>query len=811
MTHKQILATTVSLAAFASFVAPADAQTVAAAPESRARAGDGLEEVVVTARKVAENNQRVPVAVTAYSGEQLQMQNARTLPDVATLTPSLQFAPAITSAAAVQIQMRGQVQVDTLATIDPSVGVYVDGVYWARAYGLTASLVDVADYQALKGPQGTLFGRNTTGGAILVNTNDPSLTKGFSGSISGTAGRFSQQSATAVLNVPIIDNKVAARLVYSGNSRDGYVREVNSGRMIGDVKDYTFRGKLLLQPTEDLEILVSAEKFHTDTLENPGRLGYFSPNSFAAFEAGLESLGANGCFADQAACVGAGNAILANAAALAKSQYRASLTSVPRSTLNAETYTLTATLGTSIGDIKAIGAYRQVDALITDSDNDASSVAILDSSRLDQYGLYNAQKMEQWSGELTLTGKALGESLDYAVGVFVFDEHGHDDSPSSTLTALGELNTQGPRAINDFLGDIDTESIGVYTQDTYHLNDKLSFTGGIRWSQDHRSLTSHNGTYLLDPNSTTVVGFICGFPVQGCPYSRSATFDGVAYTFSVDYQVTENMLGYVKTAKGFRSGGLQLRAAGAIPGSLGAFDPEIVYSYEGGIKSESFNHRLRVNAAGYYTHATGAQRNTIVTSGNTTTTVTSNAGVVDIYGAELQVTALLGLGFTVDTTASYTHPKYVKFIDYNGFDRSHEPFPMTPRWTATLSPQWTGEIGAGPLSLRADFIYQSKQYNYPQGFYVGSDGANHDAVTGDVTSAADVAGYNAANTDKAHVLINANATLTLLDGMLDLSLWGKNLTNMKDYVNTLPIPQLGFARSMLREPRTYGATATVKF
>jgi len=796
------LASSIAALAVSYTAAPALAQVPGSA--------DALDEIVVTARKVAEDNQRVPVAITAYSGEQLQMQNARTLPDVATLTPSLQFAPAITSAAAVQIQMRGQVQEDTLATIDPSVGVYVDGVYWARAFGLTASLVDVANYQALKGPQGTLFGRNTTGGAILVNTNDPSFTKGLSGSVSATAGRFSQQSTTAVLNVPIINDKVAARLVYSGNRRDGYVREVNSGRMIGDVNDYTFRGKLLLQPTEDLKILVSAEKFHTDTLENPGRLGYFSPNSFAAFEAGLESLGANGCFADQAACVGAGNAILANDAALAKSQYRASLTSVPRSTLNAETYTLTATLGTSIGDIKAIGAYRKVNALITDSDNDASSVAILDSSRLDQYGLYNDQKMEQWSGELTLTG-ALGESLDYAAGVFVFDEYGHDDSPSSTLTALGELNTQGPRAINDFLGDIDTKSIGVYTQDTYHLNDKLSFTGGIRWSQDHRSLTSHSGTYLLDPNSAAVVGFICSFPVQGCPYSRSATFNGVAYTFSVDYQATENVLGYVKTAKGFRSGGLQLRAAGAIPGSLGAFDPEIVYSYEGGIKSESFNRRLRVNAAGYYTHTTGAQRNTIVTSGNTTTTVTSNAGVVDIYGAELQVTALLGHGFKVDTTGGYTHPKYVKFIDYNGFDRTHEPFQMTPRWTATFSPQWTREIGAGPLSLRADFIYQSKQYNYPQGFYVGSDGANHDAVTGDVTSAADVAGYNAANTDKAHVLINANATLTLLDGVLDLSLWGKNLTNLKDYVNTLPIPQLGFARSMLREPRTYGATATVKF
>jgi iron complex outermembrane receptor protein len=287
----------------------------------------------------------------------------------------------------------------------------------------------------------------------------------------------------------------------------------------------------------------------------------------------------------------------------------------------------------------------------------------------------------------------------------------------------------------------------------------------------------------------------------------------VAYTVSADYKATDDVLVYLKTAKGFRSGGLQLRGAGAIPGSLNSFNPEIVYSYEGGFKSEAFNRRLRVNVAAYYTHTTDAQRNTIVTdpATNTTATVTSNAGVVDTYGAELEASAILGHGFKVDATAAYTHPKYIKFVDFNGFDRSHEPFPLTPRWTATLSPQWSGQVGKQQLSLRADFIYQSDQFNFPQSFYTDSAGVYHDSVTGAVTSAVDVAGFNAANTDKAHVLINANATLTVLDGKLDLIVWGKNLSNLKDYVNALPIPQLGFARSMLREPRTYGVTATIRF
>jgi len=123
----------------------------------------------------------------------------------------------------------------------------------------------------------------------------------------------------------------------------------------------------------------------------------------------------------------------------------------------------------------------------------------------------------------------------------------------------------------------------------------------------------------------------------------------------------------------------------------------------------------------------------------------------------------------------------------------------------------SGDVGSNKLSLRTDFVYQSSQFNYPQGFYKDANGVFRDAVSGTVTSAADVAGYNYATTDKKHILINANATMTILDGQLDLTLWGKNLSNLRDFVNTLPIPGLQQGRVMLREPRTFGGTATVRF
>jgi len=807
MAHVKIVRA-VSLAAIVvgCMATPAWAQDSSAGAAS----SDQLTDIVVTARKVSENVQRVPIAITAYSGEELKKQNVRNLTDAALLTPGLQLAPAQTNTAAVLIQMRGQVQQDTLATIDPSVGTYVDGVYWARAYGLNASLVDVQSFQALKGPQGTLFGRNTTGGAILVNTNDPSFADGLSGSLSGTYGRFNQQSLTAVLNVPVVSDKLAARFVYAGNRRDGYVKEVNSGRTIGNVNDYTLRAKVLVQPTDSFRVLLSADKFHTDTFIDPGHLRYFSPNGFASLEAGLESLGSDACLADQAACVSLGNGIMQNETRFGGSRYFASLTAAPEAKLDAETYSATATLDTSFGAIKAIGAYRTTNSFIFDSDNDGAAVKLLDGSGTQAYGFYNNQQMKQWSGELVATGKALDNKLDFAVGGFLFHEYGHDDTPSSSVTEVAKLRTGGLRAITVSYGEIDTKSVGLYGQTTYHATDKLSITTGIRWSEDKRGLVSYARTALVIPPST-IAASICAFPVQGCPYGRSKNFSGWAYTASLDYQATEDVLVYLKTAKGFRSGGQVLRGIGAVPPSLTPFEPEIVYSYEGGIKAELFDRRLRVNLAGYYTRSKDVQRNTTVVQNNTTSTVTSNAGKVDIYGGELEFTAILGGGFRLSGSAAYTRPKYVSFIDFNGFDRRHEPFQLTPRWTASLSPQWSGNVGIGDLSLRVDAMYQSSQYNYPQGFYQDATGAWFDATSGAATSVADVNGFNEATIDKQHVLVNANATLTVLDGKLDLTVWGKNLTDVADYANTLPITGLQFARVMYREPRTYGVTATVRF
>lgn len=785
--------------------------------------GQSLDDIVVTARRVAENLQNVPVAITAYTGEALQAQSVRTLAEVSTLTPGLNFASAQTSQGAVLIQMRGQVQQDTLATLDPSVGTYVDGVYWARAYGLNASLVDIDNFQALKGPQGTLFGRNTSGGAVLINTRDPSFTDGLSGSISGTYGRFNYQNLTAVLNAPLVNDVLAVRLVYAGNKRDGYVTRrgfdlisgiaADSKTKLNNLNDYTVRGKVLFQPTENLRFTLSGEKFHSNTVDDVWHLGHFVPNGLTAQEAGLERLGAAGCFADALSCFGVGNQILAQTLAIGKSPYETWLTVAPENRIDTRTVNLTGTLDTSFGAVKAVGAYRKIRSLYRDTESDGTPARVLNGE-----GSLSRQEIKQWSGEVTVTGRALADKLDFAVGAFLFDEKGFDATPSSTLTELVRLSPPvGVKKISSQGGNIGTKSWGVYGQGTYHLTDQLSLTGGLRYSSDKKSLASYNGVFLGETLDTAI--FICGYSA-GCPNRRSATFNSVSYTASIEYKPSEEILVYLKTAKGFRAGGFSLRGSEIAPVSLRPFRPEVVHNYEAGLKSELFDRRLRINLSAYYSTTDDVQRNVQFLVSGQIVTATQNAAKATTWGGELDASLLLPAGFRLDGTAAYAKPKYKKFIDPTGFDRSREPFPFTPSWTATLSPTWEGEASFGKIRARVDFAYQSDMALFAYGTFVAPNGTITDSTSGAPLAALtgspgtvvqDAAAFAAANTDKEHVLVNARIGATVADGRLDLAVWGKNLTNLRDRISALVIPALGSASVRLREPRTYGVTATVTF
>jgi iron complex outermembrane receptor protein len=483
----------------------------------------------------------------------------------------------------------------------------------------------------------------------------------------------------------------------------------------------------------------------------------------------------------------------------------ADLNSIPRSYVKTQTYVANATLDTSFGAIKAIGGYRKVRSE-SYNDNDGSPFRVLDvGNGLGNPGIVNnLAELSQYSAELVATGKALEDRLDFATGLYYFHESGFDSSVSE---ALVDINPSQSGIF--FYGRIKNDSKSAFGQVTYHATDALSFTGGLRYSIDDKRLTSYNGAYpfgtVPSVGSPTVFCLVAAV----CPASRKDTFKGLSYTASIDYKFRDGLLIYVKTAKGFRSGGENIRstsAAGFVP-----FDPEKVYSYEVGIKSEFLDRRLRVNIAGYYSTLKDIQRTiTFATPGGSVSTGILNAGEAEIYGAEFAATAILGGGFRLDGMVGYTHPRYVRFDD-NGFDRSNDAFYGVPKWTASISPSWSSDLDVGKVLVRADFAYQSDMNISPAAFYTDAAGVLRDAQNGNPVSAADAAGYLRGATDQAHWLINARAALTVMDGALELAVWGKNLTDKRDYVAGLTLPVLGYSAAGAREPRTFGVTGTLKF
>jgi iron complex outermembrane recepter protein len=814
MLHKGKLVSVASVAAIAA-ASPLHAQsTVAATPNTQANqssqaaaaqtSSGGLADIVVTARRVEENLQKVPVAVTVLSGAQLQQQSARQVPDVALTTPSLTVQVNDASPTSSNFAIRGQVQPDALATQDPSVGIYVDEFYWARVYGINASLLDIKSVQVLKGPQGTLFGRNTTGGAILIGTNDPSFSEGYSVLASGTYGRYDYRAGSVIVNAPLVDDVLSARVAFQINKRDGYQTELNSGRKLGGLNDYTIRGKLLFHPVENFRIVLSGEQFRTNFLATGYQADYYAPSSPANIEAGVEASG-GACFAGGvAACFGQGIGALSAARGEQSNPETTRLNRLPRAYAKTNTYTGIATLDTPWGALKAIGGYRQVRAL-SDIDLDGTGYNILASEL--------TQNLKQYSVEVQATGKALNDTIDFAGGVFVFREYGTDSSTSNALPALNPVTSL-------FFGRINTHSMGVYGQATWHASDKLSLTGGLRYSADDKDLVSNNLSYNVVsfggiPASAIGTCQVIANPTVGqpCPTTpRSASFDGISYTASVDYKFTPDILVYIKTAKGFRSGGQNLRGTELFAGSTSAFQPEKATSYEGGIKSEFFNRHLRVNASGYYTIDRGVQgQTTVFNSSGQSATYIANIGRLDIWGGEIEADAVLPAGFLLGATLAHTNYKYVDFIDPNtGFDRSRQRNLATPEWKFSVSPSWSHQFHFARFGMRGDFSYESSAATLGNNYFINSNGQAVDAITGAVTPLADEQAFKKASTDVAHLLVNARASLTLNNG-LDIAVWGRNLSNVRDRVASLVVSQLGFASSIRREPRTIGVTATFKF
>jgi len=747
---------------------------------------ENLEAVVVTARRREESLQDTPVAITALSADELERQQVIGTTDLDKVAPNLQFHSYGTltgNNSAAQVFIRGIGQTDATPAVDPGVGIYIDDVYMGRSVGGAMDFRDIASVQILRGPQGTLFGRNTIGGAVLLTTNAPGDDAG--NSVRLGVGSDSLYELYGAFDLPLSDTW-SARLSLGGRQRDGYVKRASDGVDLGDEKMYTGQFGLRWKPADDIVLTLRAD--YTKEDENGSPFVFRTMNEAATF------VGA----ASQAA--GCPNMIdplpppvlvgpLADPRCGNDAQYLGPFT-------NGGTYPASSTLenrGASLVidwdasdtvSIKSITADRRLDWTGT-RDADNTPLLILHTN-------YTSES-EQFSQEL----QALVDTsrVDGVVGLYFFDEESFD----RLLVPLGNPGT----SYDTQRVSMDGEAKAAFTEWTFEITDAFSFSAGLRYTEETKGLraTMFNvapASRAEPPAPTALCPFAGPPPTQtNCLFITTNRFErefsATTKSASAQYRFNDHVMTYLSWADGFKSGGFNQRYNAAPPGNAPiSFDPETAETFELGLKLDPTDN-LRINIAAFTSDYDDIQ----MTYRLGVVPLLFNAGVATIDGGEIEIDYAPTPEFRLDASVGY--------LD-TGFDSITPPppfGPVTPTATANLNsslpfaPEWQGHLGLSyaftvgndwHLTPRADVSYTAEQF-----FDAGN--SVEIAQTEDVT------------------LVNASVSLSSGDDKWRFMLSGANLTDEQYPVagTSSLTTASGYAEIIYARPRTYSLSATWSF
>jgi iron complex outermembrane receptor protein len=644
--------------------------------------GTTLGDVVVTARRREERLQDVPVAVTALSGETLAKRGIVSVQDLAKTTPGLNIVPSSRGGDSPYVTLRGQRIVDTSVVFDPPVLFYVNEVPWMRLNGLNQGLYDIQNVQVLRGPQGTQFGKSTTGGAILINTN-PATTSGNSGYVKVTGGNFDLKRGEGAVNFVVNDN-LAIRLAGTIGRRDGYMHVRNFKY---DMNNEHYDGQRLSVHYESGDITNDfyASRFSSKTHATANPAYVFDPNSpFARV----------------------GNFHLVMPAQVARNAadfYGITLDAgfKPKARIYTEDFTDIFTW--KINDnvtLKNIAAYRRLEGPY-DMDFDGTQLFISPTTPgayIQTAEFFSFSKIKQWSEELQLQGTS--ESLDWTVGGFYLRESGNDGTTSfqGGTPTLGRFST---------VVDALNISYSAFATGTYRFGvDGLSLSAGARITRDKRRGTDAQN-----------VGPTCAFRLNNgvlvCSFEIKAAFTEPSWAVSLNYKVNPSLLLYVAHRHGYRSGGVQNRATSEA--SATPFNPETVNDVELGFKFDkrlSNDVSLILNADYYYAKYKGLQRSVSYISPVNGTIVTAffNAASGRIQGVEAEGTLRVG-NFEFGANVGYTDAKYNKYQQTLASgaiqDLSALPFGFVPEWTTQLRASYSQPLSHQDEAITGAVMYQS--------------------------------------------------------------------------------------------------------
>jgi len=746
------------------------------APNRSANSGQ-IGEIVVTARRVNESAQRVPVAITVLGEETLRDSTIKNIRDLQGSAPALFFSSGAGGPSAANVAIRGQTQADVQLTTDPSVAVYLNEVSLPRQIGLRASFLDLDQIEVLKGPQGTLFGKNTTGGALLLRSKRPSLTD-FGGFVNLQAGNYDLMQVSGAIGGPLIPDKLGVRIAAQQTFRGGFGRN-GAGQQIGDQEDLSYRASLLWEPADSVRLFLTADGSNGKNNGSIIRLVELNPLVFNA--AGVPQNALANTLRETALELGLKNSVGALTVAdyttaynefarrgfQTRSFYDTNNTQRTRSTL--DLYGFSGDLSVDFGSVtfRSITGYRHTDR-IDDQDYGATGFSIVQPINFTNAGSFTQ--------EVQLLDNS-GGRFGWIMGGYYGRERGVEGSTTTQLRLL--LGNRNPNMTDS---TVTNKTYAVFAQANYEIIDDLRLTAGARYTETKQELLSRN----RNPTGCNVPIEVRANPAI-CEGRFVTGSNKPSWLASLDYQATPNILLYASVANSFRGGGLNARG-GATVESYAAFGPEEATNYEVGFKGDLLDRHLRINAAAYYTDYTGIQRSTtLISPTGALITVVNNANSGEVYGAEVEVTARPVDNLTLGGAFNWTHTAYKDYFDAILGDRTDELFAV-PEYQFSATVKYVVPLGPDELSFFGAYRWQD-----------------------DVTFRSE-ATFDDTVTQKAFGQLEGRIAYHMGNPDIELAVFGKNLTNEKYFTNFLAFDRnLGYNIGFVGEPRTYGLELRIAF
>jgi iron complex outermembrane receptor protein len=657
-----------------------------------------LPTVLVTARRREENLQDTPISVTALSADALARQNITSTDKLDLVTPGLEFAnygPLSGNNSAAQVFIRGIGQTDPTAAVDPGVGIYVDDVYMGRAIGGVMEFRDIDSVQVLRGPQGTLFGRNTIGGAILVKTKDPTNELGADFRIKTGTGNLIE--GFGAVNVPLTEG-LAARITGGVRKRDGYVTRIVDGVDLGNDNTATFTGKTLWTPTDTLRIELKGD--YTREKENGSPFVFKAINEAAVFPIAV-SVGA-GCpgatFPPPVPVPNINDPRCANNYWY-KGRYTNGGTAAVYSTVKNWGFSGHVDWNASHWlTLKSITAYRDLHWTgARDADN--TPFVILDTA-IDSS---TTQFSQEFQG-LVDFGRVNG-----VVGAYYFDESTDDQlrvhfSPPAPFVLSGTTSSKDLSIVH-----LGTKSYALFSQWNVEIVQNLNLSGGIRYTREDKTIQGIWTNLLAtspEPNPLSSAS-----PLYVDPRQFKNTFSSVTGSASLQYRWSDSLLTYFSWSQGFKSGGFNQRYNAPAPNLEPVpFNEETADNYEIGFKSDLAGN-LRLNTSAFITKYDNMQlvyRLGVVP-------LLFNAGRATIEGFEAELTYAPTRDLTIDGSLGYLHDKFNQITNVPGTTATVGPgnsLPFTPTWKAHLAAAYTLRPFGDDFELtpRVTYSYTSSQF-----------------------------------------------------------------------------------------------------